>query len=192
MHRSYHFRTDLALQRAIRALPSLPAIFTAKQLQRELPDRSVNQCRRLMQQLVARGYCRPASKHAVAPIPETTNPETVSDRVLAILEGTDRLTVTQAMAVVTGSRRAVYRTLERMADLQLIRRLPVHSPRAPREYGPATPAAPVRIAIPTGCTDPHCWCPVAESDYDIRNGRLVRTVCRRHEAATRERRACSN
>jgi hypothetical protein len=182
---------DLMMQRAIRALPKLPSVFTAKQLQRLLPDRSMGQCRLLMQRLVARGYCRPAAKHAVAPLPVTTAPETVSDRVLAMLQSTDDVTVVQAMAVISGSRRAVYRTLERMADLGLLRRMPMATARAPRKYGLPVLLVPVRYPVPKGCMDPQCPCPVAESDYDIRNGRMIRVICRRHETHRREVLACS-
>jgi hypothetical protein len=189
-HRSYHFRTDLALQRAIRALPSLPALFTAKQLQRAMPDRSANQCRRLMRQLVARGYCRPESKHAVVPVTVDLPPDTASDRVLALLATRAELTGRDLVTALTVSRHTAHRLLERMADLGLLQRLPVTSTRAPRRYAAPVAAAPIRMATPAGCRDPHCACPVSDSDFDTRNGRLVRAICRRHELAAREA-ACS-
>lgn len=183
---------DRVLQQAIRALPQLPAVFTPKQLQRVMPDRSMNQCRRLMQKLVARGYCTPVGKHTVAPQPAVLPVETPTDRILALVEIADKhqITVRQAMGAVDGSRRAVYRLLERMTDLGLIRRLPASGCREPRMYGKPLQTQRARIAVPAGCHDPHCQCPVAESDFDYRGGRLTRVICRRHETHTTERFAC--
>jgi hypothetical protein len=174
---------DLVIQRAIRALPSLPNVFTAKQLQRQLPDRSANQCRRLMQVLVARGYCAPATRSAVS-VANAQPPETDSDRILALLTATPTITRYDAATLLGWHHQPAYRLLERMVDLGLLRRerVPVpHPPHVRIVYHPAGPTLRAPMAVPSGCRDPHCTCPLAESDYDIRNGRLVRVVCRRNE-----------
>jgi hypothetical protein len=187
---------DLIIQRAIRALPALPATFTAKQLQRQMPDRSANQCRRLMDILVARGYCTRSSKALVGALPSVDAPRTVSDVVLELCTTTQKpVTVVDAMTVLPGvSRQSAHRTLERMVDLGLLTRAKVATPAPPHwrnEYQPAVAAPRVRLAVPEGCLDPHCACPIAESDYDSRHGRLVRVICRRHETARMEVLACS-
>lgn len=172
---------DLVIQRAIRALPALPAAFTAKELRRHLPDRSPDQCRRLIDLLVARGYCHRSTKRAVSAL-GVTPPDTLSDRILALFTATARITATTAVPL-TGSYKAAYRTLERMADLGLLSRRKEPTPAPPHwriVYGLARPLQ-RRVTAPAGCRDPHCACPLADTDYDIRDGRLVRTVCRRHE-----------
>jgi hypothetical protein len=180
-HRPSRVAQDLTIQRAIRALPSLPQVFTARDLRRQLPDRSPDQCRRLLTVLVARGYCAPDASGVRTT--HTTPPTTPSDRVLALFTATTRITVRHATPV-TGSPKRAARLLERMADLRLLTRHRVAVDGPPHwrlEYtlGSATQRA--RIAAPIGCRDPHCACPLADSDYDIRNGALVRTICRRHE-----------
>ena len=193
-HRPSRVAHDLLVQRAVRALPDLPPIFTPKQLRRLLPDRSPDQCRRLIATLVARGYCARSSKHSASPLPATPH-DTPSDRVLALFTGTGRITIAQARTVIPGTRQAAQRLLERMVDLGLLRKhhIPIDGPphwRNEYEVGRATQR--VAIPVPLGCRDPHCACPLAESDYDVRQGRLVRTVCRRHElTADLEALACS-
>lgn len=182
-HRPSRIAHDLVIQRAIRALPQLPAVFTAKQLKRVMPDRSPDQCRRLMDVLVSRGYCRRSSKQAI----EATNtdaPTTLSDRILSLFTSTDTLTVAHAVPCVGADHKAAARTLERMADLGLLSRTKEPVPQPPHwrlVYRLAKPIPRASVAVPIGCRDPHCACPLAESDYDVRHGRLVRTICRRHE-----------
>jgi hypothetical protein len=179
-----------AFQRAVLALPQLPTVFTPKQLQRLMPERSVNQCRRLMQALVARGYCARATKHGVTPV-HTTPLTTTSDRVLAMLQDTPVLTRQNVAQVLGVHHQSAYRLLERMAALGQLSRRKVETLSVPHwrvEYSRAVAPAPVHFDVPQGCTDPACACPISQSDYDVRQGRLVRVVCRRHD---RQDAACS-
>jgi hypothetical protein len=182
-HRPSQVSRDLLLQRAVRVLPQLPRVFTAKQLRRLLPDRSPDQCRRLLTLLVARGYCRPASKRA-SEVVNTTPPTTLSDRILALFRATTTITVAQALPVVGRSydaAKAALAQMERAGLLACTLEATDRPPHRRKVYRLAHPIQRAPVAAPTGCRDPHCHCPLAESDYDVRNGRLVRTICRRHE-----------
>lgn len=56
-------------------------------------------------------------------------------------------------------------------------------PATPAQRRPAVQLRGVPRTVVAGCIDPHCACPVRVGDYDIRQGQLVRAVCRRDACA---------
>lgn len=153
--------------------------------------RLVRAGRALLVRTIERGH--PVDRYLVHAGAHAAGPEgTLGAAVVALLEPPGAparsLSREQLRALLPGvpsrALRAELRSLVTRGVLELVTvadpfvgRASLYRVRGGVRYAPP-PAATVRARVP-GCSDPHCRCPLRESDFITRDGALVRVVCRR-------------